>query len=91
MNHNTATITPALILSQENSSNPHHPFASPYKKSAIKRNRLNSKTKKHTRGNHQQYLQRSREMLKAIYINTSILFIFVNTLIYNLFTNQQSD
>lgn len=44
MNHNTVTITPALILSQENSSNPHHPFTSPYKKSAIK-NSLNSKTK----------------------------------------------
>jgi hypothetical protein len=49
--------------------------------------RLNSKTKKYTRGNHQQYQQRSTEIMKAIYINTFILFIFVNKGIYNLFTN----
>jgi hypothetical protein len=56
-------------------------------RSAIKRNSLNSKAKKYTRGNYQQYKQRSREMIKAIYINTFILFIFVDTLIYNLFTS----
>ena len=87
MNHNTVTITLALILSQENLSNPHHPFVSLYKKSAIKRNSLNSKAKNTHGVIINNIYKEVKKRMKAIYINTFILLIFVDTLIYNLFTN----